>query len=165
MANGLAYLHSVHIIHRDIKSSNFLIAKSKDSTSSLVVKIADFGLSRTIDVTKSGAMKTMTIGVGTPYWSSPEVLSMAKYSEKADVYSFGVTLWEIVNTHFKKNYEIPYMKVHPTDVRRSIKNGIILEIPKQCPELLKFILKKCWSIDEKQRPNIQSILKTLTKLE
>jgi len=65
MANGLAYLHGIHIIHRDVKSSNYLVCTNNqtnvNTSKQIIVKIADFGLSRTLDVSRSGHhMATMT---------------------------------------------------------------------------------------------------------
>jgi serine/threonine protein kinase len=56
---------------------------------SLCVKVADFGLSKVIK-----EFQTMTGGLGTYQWMAPEVLQHSQYSQKADVYSFGIVLWE-----------------------------------------------------------------------
>merc|ERR1712029_368762 len=83
-AKGIAYLHKRKLIHRDIKSTNFLI--SQDWT----CKVADFGVS----TVKPAITRTMTC-IGTPVYMAPEVLAKDKSSEKADVYSFGIVLAEI----------------------------------------------------------------------
>ncbi|KAL3661233.1 hypothetical protein V7S43_013842 [Phytophthora oleae] len=80
IAQAFEYLHgcSSPIIHRDLKSSNILL------TNELKPKLIDFGVSRgKVDF-------TMTGGIGTPYWTAPEVLEGKRYSEQADTYSFGV---------------------------------------------------------------------------
>ena len=85
-AAGMEYLH-LHqpiIIHRDLKSQNLLLDKS------WTTKVADFGISRV-----KGMTATMT-RIGTPQWMAPEVLREEKYSEKADIWSYGVVLWELV---------------------------------------------------------------------
>ncbi len=79
IARGMSYLHSLQppILHRDLKALNLLVDKSFN------VKVADFGIARPrVD-------DTMTF-CGTPKWTAPEVLRMNNYSEKADVFSFGV---------------------------------------------------------------------------
>ena len=86
MLMGLNAIHNEHrIIHRDIKAANMLL------TSSGVVKIGDFGVSRQFE---SGAVETMTI-VGTPYWMSPEVIQGISYGFSADIWSVGITAVEL----------------------------------------------------------------------
>eukprot|EP00013_Stygamoeba_regulata_P001487 CAMPEP_0177632248 /NCGR_PEP_ID=MMETSP0447-20121125/2186_1 /TAXON_ID=0 /ORGANISM="Stygamoeba regulata, Strain BSH-02190019" /LENGTH=520 /DNA_ID=CAMNT_0019133795 /DNA_START=116 /DNA_END=1678 /DNA_ORIENTATION=- len=82
---GLAYLHSKGIIHRDIKGGNILI------TSEGVIKLADFGVSAVLGDVQGLAQTT----VGTPLWMSPEVLSGNPYNSKADIWSIGITCLEM----------------------------------------------------------------------
>ncbi|XP_053555773.1 LIM domain kinase 2 [Bombina bombina] len=102
---GMAYLHSMSIIHRDLNSHNCLI--KLDGT----VVVADFGLSRLIveeklnpppdrpptkkrTLRKSDRRKRYTV-VGNPYWMAPEMINGKQYDEKVDVFSFGIVLCEI----------------------------------------------------------------------
>ncbi|KAG7384806.1 hypothetical protein PHYPSEUDO_002192 [Phytophthora pseudosyringae] len=82
IAQALRYIHERDppIIHRDLKSKNILL------TDTLEAKIIDFGVSR------SRTDGFMTAGVGTPYWIAPEILEGKRYTEQADIYSFGVVL-------------------------------------------------------------------------
>ncbi|ETL78565.1 TKL protein kinase [Phytophthora nicotianae] len=86
ISNALVYLHSLSpiVLHRDLKSLNVLL------TEDLQAKVSDFGLSR-----ETSFDETMTSGVGTLLWTAPEVLRGERYSEKADIYSFGVVLAEL----------------------------------------------------------------------
>ncbi|RMH87338.1 MAG: serine/threonine protein kinase [Calditrichaeota bacterium] len=93
---GLAYAHSKGIIHRDIKPGNILI--SRDG----VVKISDFGLARTTDLP---ALTAQGGTVGTPAYMSPEQARGAKLDQRSDLFSLGITLYELATgvSPFKGN--------------------------------------------------------------
>ncbi|EDV22528.1 uncharacterized protein TRIADDRAFT_28807 [Trichoplax adhaerens] len=92
IASGMAYLHSKGIIHRDLTSKNCLIKREKGR---LTAVVADFGLAAKIPNSIHECDKTMSI-VGSPYWMAPEVLGGRKYDEKADIFSYGIVLCEIL---------------------------------------------------------------------
>ena len=83
LAEGMSYLHAVGVVHRDLKSPNVLLDADQ-------IKICDFGVSQAL-----GETMIQTI-VGTPGWTAPEVLRGLPSSSAADVYSYGVILWELV---------------------------------------------------------------------
>ena len=85
---GLAYIHSEGVIHRDIKSDSILLCS--DGT----VKISDFGFCAQIspDCPKRKSL------VGTPYWMSPEVISRLPYGTEVDIWSFGRSLILLVDS-------------------------------------------------------------------
>lgn len=89
LAVGLLHLHSLSILHRDLTSLNILLDDMGN------VKISDFGLSR--EKQQEGSM-TMTLGgICNPRWRPPEITkNLGHYSEKVDVYSFALVVWEML---------------------------------------------------------------------
>lgn len=101
VAEGMAYLHSRDppIIHRDLKSHNLFVQELSDGHFAL--KIGDWGSARAMALHSHGHRnnrsfsKSMTQGIGTVCWLAPEVIKHGKGSERIDVYSFGIVLWEL----------------------------------------------------------------------
>ncbi|KAJ7388576.1 Mitogen-activated protein kinase kinase kinase 2 [Desmophyllum pertusum] len=85
---GVSFLHSKNIIHRDIKGSNVLLDGHGN------VKLADFGLSKIIQ--KVGSKTNLMSYCGTPYWMAPEIFRGEGYGRKADIWSVGCTVVEML---------------------------------------------------------------------
>lgn len=83
---ALQYIHSDRILHRDLKTSNLFLMKSKS-----VVKLGDFGISRVLE----GSIEAAITVVGTPYYMSPEVCENKAYTYKSDIWSMGCVLYEL----------------------------------------------------------------------
>jgi mitogen-activated protein kinase kinase kinase 9 len=128
IALGMNYLHSFStpIIHRDLKSLNILL------DSCFRAKIADFGWTRL----KSDRM---TNRIGTFQWMAPEVIDGDMYTEKADIFSYGIILWEIAAR------EPPYKSIMGTKVSIDVvKYDLRPDIPKATPEAFAKLMKRCW---------------------
>jgi hypothetical protein len=152
-ARGVLYLHrlSPSLIHRDIKTSNLLVDKN------WTVKVADFGLTRAQQLNE-----TMTI-CGTPAYCAPEVLSNNRYSEKADVFSFGIVLYEIFARKIpysdKNAYEIVSLVVN-NNLRPSITEPPFDDI-KLVPEAITQLIERCWDASPIERPSFAEIVHIL----
>ncbi|GAB9475408.1 Tkl protein kinase [Globisporangium polare] len=155
IANALVYLHSLMpvIIHRDLKSLNVLL------TDDLQAKLSDFGLSR-----EQSFEQTMTSGVGTMLWTAPEVLRGERYSEKADIYSFGIVLSELDTclAPYSLNEEVAGVKSKSMHLLPLISKGQITpKFSPDCPEPVLELAKACLDQDPSKRPPAMQVVYTL----
>ncbi|KAK9990072.1 hypothetical protein SO802_025057 [Lithocarpus litseifolius] len=148
VSKGMNYLHQNNIIHRDLKTANLLMDENE------IVKVADFGVARV--QTQSGVMTAET---GTYRWMAPEVIEHKAYDHKADVFSFGIVLWELLTG------ELPYSLLTPLQAAVGVvQKGIRPTIPKNtCPRLAE-LLERCWQQDAAQRPNFSEIIEILQQI-
>ncbi len=107
VAEGLAYAHAHNVIHRDIKPANILLDKENK------VKISDFGIAKVFGaqgLTKTGMM------MGTPWYTPPEQIMGKNIDFRADLYSLGVTFYELLTSHVpfdsETNSEFQIQKAH-----------------------------------------------------
>ncbi|CAD8177067.1 unnamed protein product [Paramecium pentaurelia] len=148
-AKGVLYLHSFNppILHRDLKSLNLLLDEA------FRTKLADFGWTRTLS-------NYMTSKIGTYQWMAPEVIAGQIYTEKADVFSFGIILWEIAAR------EPPYRNITGLQVSLDVLNNDFRPtIPKKTPEVFARLTKRCWDRDPEKRPSFKEIIKELEMMK
>ncbi|CAI5724144.1 unnamed protein product [Hyaloperonospora brassicae] len=143
-AKGMSYLHHFErpILHRDLKSPNLLVDKNFN------IKLSDFGLARV-----KAHVQTMTGNCGTVQWMAPEVLGNQKYTEKADVFSFGIVIWEIVTG------ECPYDGMSQIQAALGVLNrNLRPNIPRDCPPFFSRLMKACWNRQPELRPSFPHIV-------
>jgi len=144
MGKGLSYLHSQKILHRDLKSLNVLLDQHYRA------KITDFGLAKIKLETNSTSTKTKQ-GMGTTRWRAPELFSIDEEApsptQKTDVYSYGMVLWEIASR------ELPY-KNAPDDMMAGIwiMKGKNEKVPENTPKMYKTIIDQAWEKTPEKRP-------------
>ncbi|KAG8856025.1 hypothetical protein FRB96_006592 [Tulasnella sp. 330] len=158
VARGIDYLHNIHqpsIIHRDCKSSNILI------TSKVTAKIADFGLAKVKQSTRS-MVKSL---VGTVNWQAPELWhAHPKYDHKVDVFSCAMVFWEMLQWHSpSKKYPWEGMNEHAIyeEVGAKKHRPSVAGLRKLwCPEVVELV-EAMWAQDPKDRPPIAEVVEEL----
>ncbi|XP_048430405.1 serine/threonine-protein kinase EDR1 isoform X7 [Pyrus x bretschneideri] len=146
ICRGLMCMHRMKIVHRDLKSANCLVNKH------WTVKLCDFGLSRIMSETN---MKDSS-SAGTPEWMAPELIRNEPFTEKCDIFSLGVLMWELCTLNR------PWEGVPPERVVYAVANeGSRLEIP---DGPLGRLISDCWT-EPQDRPSCEDILSRLLDCE
>ncbi|CAJ0934454.1 unnamed protein product, partial [Mesorhabditis belari] len=147
IADALAYLVTKKIVHRDVAARNVLLTKKKKP------KLCDFGMSRHIDDFTVRENERLPL-----QWIAPEVLEFGVFSEKSDVWSFGILLWEMYTIGGQ-----PHAGVEETKLAHLIiKGNVALEIPEDTPEMMHQLMLTCWKPSSKERPTFEAIAQILS---
>ncbi|XP_008580815.1 PREDICTED: muscle, skeletal receptor tyrosine-protein kinase isoform X2 [Galeopterus variegatus] len=151
VAAGMAYLSERKFVHRDLATRNCLVGEN------MVVKIADFGLSRNIysaDYYKANENDAIPIR-----WMPPESIFYNRYTTESDVWAYGVVLWEIFSYGLQ-----PYYGMAHEEVIYYVRDGNILSCPENCPLELYNLMRLCWSKLPADRPSFTSIHRILERM-
>jgi hypothetical protein len=153
-ALGMTWLHESNpvFLHRDLKTSNLLVDEN------FRVKICDFGLTQLKQ--REEMIRDTQSAKGTPLWMAPEVMMFKEFNEKADVYSFGIVLWEILTR------KEPFSHHKKFDVFREAicQKHERPPIPEDAPTSLKQLLEACWAPDPKVRPSFRDVVHRLEEI-
>ncbi|KDO25295.1 TKL protein kinase [Saprolegnia parasitica CBS 223.65] len=158
-ADALVYLHSFQptVIHRDLKSKNVLLSETWEA------KLSDFGISRVTSLEES-----MTSNIGTIAWIAPEVLTGGRYTEKADIYSFGVLMAEL------DTLQVPYADLLGKASENGFSNARLAmmvsegelqpSFTESMPSELLALARECLSFHDNDRPSAIQLSYKLHKI-
>jgi len=153
-AVGMAWLHGAdpQIVHRDLKPSNLLVDKHGQ------IKVCDFGLSAIKPANES--LKDKDTIPGTPLWMPPEVMMGKLVTEKADVYSYAIVLWEIIT----QQVPFPDMTSFPKFRQAVCLKNVRPPLDDVKQESIKKLLEECWHRNPEVRPSFEDIIKKIDEI-
>jgi serine/threonine protein kinase/GTPase SAR1 family protein len=173
MARAMRYLHSVNVVHRDLRSPNVFVV-SLDERAAINAKVADFGLSSVLHArTTSGALATYQ-------WLAPEVIrpdaspvAAAEYGLNSDKYSFAIVCWEIAARHmpfiddadiFARFSTRGFFDKHACIAAICSDEALRPAIPDDTPDEYAALMRECWRADADARPEWTAIVDRLAAL-
>ena len=170
IAQGMEFLHSRNVCHRDLKSANVLLTKdcvcSEDiiishiitvshSTQPQIPQICDFGLAKWMEFSNR-----TTSAHGTVLWTAPELLLGRECSSKADVFSFAVVMYEIFVRHLP--YESPHIAT-PVVIAQVAAGRLRPALPSDMEKSVSDLLTRCWKQNPEKRPSFNELIRELDK--
>jgi serine/threonine protein kinase len=143
LARDLRNIHNVNLVHKDLHSGNVLV----DS----ITCIADLGQSQDIEI-----LQTSTEVNGVMPYVAPEVLCARPYTKAADIYSFGMIMWEFTS------FQLPFSeRPHDIDLAFNICDGLRPKPIEGTPPCYVALMQQCWNSDPKERPTAEYIVNKL----
>eukprot|EP00208_Stichococcus_sp_RCC1054_P001625 CAMPEP_0206147012 /NCGR_PEP_ID=MMETSP1473-20131121/32126_1 /ASSEMBLY_ACC=CAM_ASM_001109 /TAXON_ID=1461547 /ORGANISM="Stichococcus sp, Strain RCC1054" /LENGTH=1059 /DNA_ID=CAMNT_0053543779 /DNA_START=733 /DNA_END=3909 /DNA_ORIENTATION=+ len=154
IATGMTYLHGLGIVHGDLKAANALLKSTVTDTRGFTCKLADFGLSRILDL---NCTHVSTQSFGTVPYMPPELLSSGRLSLATDAFSFAILMWELfTGTEPYKGLafgQVMFNVVH---------KGLRPDLPPDCPPAYLELMTACWADNEADRPTFDKIVAELS---
>ncbi|XP_061614424.1 melanoma receptor tyrosine-protein kinase-like isoform X3 [Phyllopteryx taeniolatus] len=151
IAKGMSYLEERHLVHRDLAARNVLVKTPNH------VKITDFGLAKLLTADEK---EYHADGGKVPIkWMALESILQWTYTHQSDVWSYGVTVWELMTFGSK-----PYDGIPAGEVASLLERGERLPQPPVCTIDVYMLMVKCWMIDPSGRPSFRELVVEFSKM-
>ncbi|KAM6953744.1 melanoma receptor tyrosine-protein kinase-like [Aplochiton taeniatus] len=151
IAKGMNYLEERHLVHRDLAARNVLVKAPHH------VKITDFGLARLLSANEK---EYHADGGKVPIkWMALESILQWTYTHQSDVWSYGVTVWELMTFGSK-----PYEGIPASEIALRLEKGERLPQPPVCTIDVYMVMVKCWIIDAESRPTFRELIAEFSKM-
>ncbi|CAD8203965.1 unnamed protein product [Paramecium octaurelia] len=140
LCQAVQYLHSMNIVHKDIKMKNVFLTKDG------IIKLGDFSISKKLDASLNLTQ------LGTPYYLSPEICESKPYNTKSDIWGLGCLLYELCTK------QKPFQGESLPEVFKNIITSETPKLPEGFPYLYQDIINQCLQKNPQDRPEISQIL-------
>uniref|UniRef100_A0A672JRH6 Receptor protein-tyrosine kinase n=1 Tax=Salarias fasciatus TaxID=181472 RepID=A0A672JRH6_SALFA len=151
IAKGMNYLEDNRMVHRNLAARNVLLKNN------FTAQISDYGIA---DLLYPDDKKYFYNEVKTPIkWMALESILFRRYTHQSDVWSYGVTVWEMMSYGAE-----PYASMRPQEVPDLLEKGERLSQPQICTIDVYMVMVKCWMIDENVRPTFKELASEFTRM-
>ncbi|XP_057701747.1 receptor tyrosine-protein kinase erbB-3-like [Corythoichthys intestinalis] len=151
IAKGMCYLEDNRMVHRNLAARNVLLKNN------YTAQITDYGIA---DLLYPDDKKYFYNEVKTPIkWMALESILFRRYTHQSDVWSYGVTIWEMMSHGME-----PYSNMRPQEVPDLLEKGERLSQPPICTIDVYMVMVKCWMIDENVRPTFKELANEFTRM-
>uniref|UniRef100_A0A3Q3G0Z4 Receptor protein-tyrosine kinase n=1 Tax=Labrus bergylta TaxID=56723 RepID=A0A3Q3G0Z4_9LABR len=151
IAKGMYYLEENRVVHRNLAARNVLLKNN------YTAQISDYGIA---DLLYPDDKKYFYNEIKAPIkWMALESILFRRYTHQSDVWSYGVTIWEMMSYGVE-----PYNTMRPTEVPDLLEKGERLSQPQICTIDVYMVMVKCWMIDENVRPTFKELANEFTRM-
>lgn len=147
VASGLHYLHTAHVLYRDLKVDNALVDEDGH------VKLVDFGLSKIVSLAANAEQRTRCIG--TSWYIAPEVTKGEPYDAKCDIFSLGILLYQILTELPPYGYDAP-PDIHEKVAQYPTCRPAVQEYQQHYSDYVR-LMQQCWDHDPHKRPTAYQV--------